>query len=99
MTPDPFAALVALAEAECALVAAGRFDELPALDAEWRERLAALPGPATLTERSALERALPPPAEAAAGPRAALAETARELAELDGTRAGMRGYAPPPAAP
>jgi hypothetical protein len=91
---ESFRGLVALAEAECAMVAAGRFDELGTIDAEWRERLATLPAARSAEERVLLERALALTSEAAARTRAALAETARELAELDGARSGVRAYAP-----
>ena len=53
-----YQALVDLAECECALVQAGRVDELPELQAEWRSRLAVLEQPPPDGAEPLLRRAL-----------------------------------------
>jgi hypothetical protein len=54
---DPYEILVALIERELMLVGEGRWDELPALNAERDELLATLPAAAPEEARDALERA------------------------------------------
>ena len=90
----PYAALVAVAEAEVVLAAAGRLDELAALQDEWSARLAALPASAPSEARPLLERALALQSAAAQGLRDAAGEVSAQLGQLDRARTSARGYAP-----
>jgi hypothetical protein len=85
--------LVHLAEAEIALVSAGRVEELGALHAQRDEALAALPDQLSDAERATLSAAYGLQEQATALIERALSDTAAELARLDRTHDAVRGYA------
>lgn len=89
-----YRALAVLAERELQLVAAGSFDELPALRAERAALVEALPDTPPATAGPALERA----ATVQALIDEVLAESMREagaaLQKLSRGRTAMHGYAP-----
>ena len=94
-----YAALVALAEREWSLVAAGQWEQLPALADERRAAVAGLPPPPP-------PHAAPPPPPPA-GPQgppsaalsAARAQSGRELSRLTAGRGAVRAYGAPAARP
>lgn len=90
---DPYAALVALAERERDLVAAGRFDELGALDAERTALVASMPRQVPAHARSALERAAELQLETTRALRAGIAERRSDLHALGRGREAARAYA------
>ena len=90
---DPYAALLALAEREHALVSEGRFEELPALDAERTALVAAMPAKVPPSARPALERAAELQLATTAALRSGMAETRRGLQALGRGREAARAYA------
>jgi hypothetical protein len=90
---DPYAALVALAEREHALVAAGHVDELAPLAAERAALVATLPAQAPAAARPALERAAALQLATTAALRAALDDTRRRLAAVQQGHRAARAYA------
>jgi hypothetical protein len=89
----PAERLVHLAEAEIALVSAGRVEELPALHAQRDEALAALPVTIGDADRARLTHAHRLQTQAAALIERALSDTAAELSRLDRAHDAVRGYA------
>jgi hypothetical protein len=96
---DPYAAVLALTEREHTLVAEGRHEEVPALDAERRVLLAALPAATPAHARGVLARAAAVQAHTTALLAAGMSELERELGRLSQGRAAVRGYGPGPSAP
>jgi hypothetical protein len=90
---DPYAALVALAEREYALVAGGRAEELAAVTAEREALVATLPAQAPASARPELERAASLQLATTAALRAALEETRRRLQTMDERGHAVRAYA------
>ena len=90
---DPYAALVALAERELALVDDGRVDELAALAAERDAHIATLPPQAPGWAGPSLARAHTLQLATAAKLQAALAEVRHAMAALDRGRGAARAYA------
>lgn len=89
---EPYAALLAFAERERALIAEGRFDELAALG-DARERLiAGLPATPPAHARPLADRAAAVQAEVTASLTAARDALAGELRKLHHGRAATRGY-------
>jgi hypothetical protein len=95
---DPWAALLARANAERELAAAGRWDELAASTTE-RVRLAAALGPAPRHARLVLEALAVIQAELTAMLETARRQAAGELSELRRGRGAVAGYAAAHAAP
>ena len=89
----PAERLVHLAEAEIALVSAGRVEELPELHAERDDALAALPAQLTDADRATLTYAHGLQLQATALIERALSDTAAELSRLNRTHDAVRGYA------
>ena len=89
---DPWATLLAKAEAERRLAAEGRWDELAASTAE-RVRLAAALGPAPQSARPVLEALAATQAQLTITLEHARAETVRELGSLSAGRGAVAGYA------
>jgi hypothetical protein len=89
---DPWSEILARANAERALAAEGRWEELAASTAE-RLRLAASLGPAPRGARLALEALAVVQDELIATLEAARAQTMRELAGLSTGRGAVAGYA------
>jgi flagellar protein FliT len=89
---DPWATLLAKAEAERTLAAEGRWDELAASTAE-RVRLAAALGPAPQSARPVLEALAATQQQLTATLEQARAETVRELGSLSAGRGAVAGYA------
>jgi hypothetical protein len=85
-------ALVALAEREHALAAAGRTEELAELDAERRALVAALPAQAPRTARRALERTAELQAATTRLLAASAASARSELRTLGRGRDATRAY-------
>ena len=92
---EPSAAerLVHLAEAEIALVSAGRVEALGELHAQRDAALAALPEPLGAADRAALTQAHDLHVQVTALLERALSDTAAEIARLDRTHNAVRGYA------
>jgi hypothetical protein len=90
---DPYAALVALAEREHALVAGGHADELAAVAAERAALVATLPAQAPASARPALERAASLQLATTAALRAALDDTRRRLGAVEQGHRAARAYA------
>jgi hypothetical protein len=88
---DAWGELVALAERERELAAAGRWDEVAALSGERLRRSHAL-GPAPASARESLERLCRIQAQIAAALQTARAFTAHELARTRRGQAAVRGY-------
>lgn len=84
--------LLVLAEREHALLAAGAWEDLAALDAQRRDLLARLPAAAPATARAVLERALAVQAQSSAALAGGVDGLRRELATLSQGRAAVRGY-------
>jgi hypothetical protein len=93
VTTDPYAALVALAEREHALVLGGHAEELAAVAAERSALVATLPAQAPASARPALERAASLQLATTAALRAALDETRRRLQAMDQRGTAVRAYA------
>ena len=93
MSGDPYAALVALAEREHALVAGGHVEELAAVAAERAALVATLPAQAPASARPALERAAGLQLATTAALRAALEETRRRMQAMDERGHAVRAYA------
>ncbi|HEY3020442.1 MAG TPA: hypothetical protein VGJ32_09630 [Solirubrobacteraceae bacterium] len=92
--PSPNARrLVALAEEELDLLAAGRVDALAELQERRDAALAALPAELSAADRGVLARAHQLQVQVAALLERALSETAAELGRLDRGHAALRGYA------
>jgi len=89
-----YRALAVLAERELQLVAAGSFDELPALHAERDALMAALPDTPPETARPALERAATGQAPVDEVPSDSMREASALLQKLSRGRTAMHGYAP-----
>jgi len=89
-----YQALVDLAECECALVQAGRVDELPELQAEWRARLELLEQPPPDGAELLLRRALSVAEQSAEGMVELQRTITTQLAEADGSRKAGRAYRP-----
>jgi hypothetical protein len=89
---DPWSTLLAKAEAERALAAEGRWEELAASTAE-RVRLAAALGPAPRSARPVLEALAAVQQELTTKLASARADTQRELASLNTGRGAVAGYA------
>jgi hypothetical protein len=89
---DPYAALVALAEREHALVAGGHAEELAALAAERTALVAGLPGRPPASARPALERAASLQLATTAALRAALGDTRRRLGAVEHGHRAARAY-------
>jgi hypothetical protein len=85
--------LVALAEEELALLAAGRVDALAELQERRDAALAALPADLPAADRGALVRAHELQVQVAALLERALSQTAADLARLDRGQTALRGYA------
>ncbi len=92
MSPQPYQALVALAEREHALVTGGRFEELEAIVAERRALVAGLPAQAPPSARPALERAAGLQMATTAALRAALDRTREELSSSSTRHHAVRAY-------
>jgi hypothetical protein len=88
-----YAQLVALAEREATLLAAGAWEDLPGLAAERSAIVAALPAAPPAAARPHLERLAGLQQLNSAALGAARAETARELRQLGQGRGAVRGYA------
>ncbi len=93
MTPDGWADLAALAEAEVRLAREGRWELLPAA-LESRAAAAARLGQAPATARPALERLAASHEELLGLLREGRAATVAELSHLRQGRAAVRGYGP-----
>ena len=93
MSPEPYQALVALAEREHDLAVSGRFGELEALVAERRALVERLPAQAPGSARPALERAAGLQMATSAALRAALARTRDELSGSQSRHQAVRAYA------
>jgi hypothetical protein len=93
LTPEPYQALVALAELERELALGGRFAELEALAAERRALVAGLPARAPASARPALERAAAVQMATTAALRAALQRTRAELNGSQARHEAVRAYA------
>ena len=89
---DPWATLLAKAEAERTLAAEGRWEELAASTAE-RVRLAAALGPAPESARHVLEALAATQEQLITTLEHARGETMRELAGLRTNRGAVAGYA------
>jgi hypothetical protein len=90
---EPCAALLALTEREHALVVAGTWEQLAAVDAERRTLLAGLPARAVAgAPREALERAAGLLATTTALLAAQVAELQRSLGHMAQGRVAVRGY-------
>ena len=89
----PYEQLLALAEREATLIAAGAWEDLPALAAERSGLVATLPPVPPAAARPHLERLSGLQQLATAALSAARAATASELAGLRRGRGAMRGYA------
>jgi hypothetical protein len=99
---DPYAALLELTEREHALVVAGTWEELAAVDSERRGALAGLPARAPAgAAREALARAAELQAATTALLAAQVAELRRSLGHVAQGRTAVQGYggaaAPAPA--
>lgn len=92
MTPEPYLALVAIAEREHAVVSDGRFDELEAIAGERSALVAGLPAQAPASARPALERAAGLQLATTAALRAALDRTRTELAGSRTRGQAVRAY-------
>jgi hypothetical protein len=90
--PDVYDALLALVEREHALVVAGAWEELAALDAARRDVVGRLPAVAPASAAGALRRAAEIQARTSALLAAGSDELRRELAGLSHGRAAVRGY-------
>jgi hypothetical protein len=93
VTGNPYAALVAFAEREQAMVTDGRYDELAALAAERSAVVASLSGQAPASARPHLERAASLQLATTAALRAALVETRRQMGAMDDRHRAVRAYA------
>jgi hypothetical protein len=94
MSPEPYAALVALAERERELIAEGR---LEALEDVWAERdalVAGLPARPPASVRPLLERAARLQSEISATLAGGIAALEAELARLTRGRGSVRAYTP-----
>ena len=90
---DPYAALLELTEREHALVVAGSWEELEAVDAERLTLLAGLPSQApAAAARRALERAAGVQAQTSALLSAQVAELRRSLGHMAQGRVTVQGY-------
>jgi hypothetical protein len=89
---DPWATLLAKAEAERRLASEGRWEELAASTAE-RVRLAAALGPAPRSARPMLEALAAAQGQLITTLEHARAETVRELGSLNAGRGAVAGYA------
>jgi hypothetical protein len=87
--------LVTLAERERDLIAAGRYDELPALDSERGELVEALPALPPAEAGPALQQAAALQEENTRALAAALIETRHGLLDVNRGRQTARSYAPP----
>ena len=99
---EPYATLLALTEREHALVVAGTWEELAAVDSERRTALAGLPAQAPAgAARAALERAAELQAATTALLADQVAERRRALGHMAQGRTAVQGYggaaAPAPA--
>ena len=90
----PEDALLRLAEAERDLAAAGRIEELAAVQDERDRVLAARPAAPSPAAAATLRRAIGVQREAAELLRAARDAVGAELARIDQGRATLRGYTP-----
>jgi hypothetical protein len=86
--------LVELAERERDLIAAGRFDDLPALDDERNRIVADLPATPPPAAGPALQRAAALQEESTRSIASALLETRHALLDLGRGRRTARSYAP-----
>ncbi|MGI9099572.1 MAG: hypothetical protein ACR2H2_13970, partial [Solirubrobacteraceae bacterium] len=92
---DPYVALVGLAEREHALVVAGEWEELAAVDAARRAMLAALPdGAPAGAARAALARAADLQAATTAALSVKVSELRRSLGHVAQGRTKVQGYGP-----
>ena len=89
-----YRALAVLAERELQLVAAGAFDELPALHAERDALVSVLPDDPPETARPALERAAAAQALVGEVLEESMRGAAMALRKLSHGRTAMHGYAP-----
>jgi hypothetical protein len=93
VSPEPYLALVAIAEREHAVALSGeRFDELAAIAGERAALVAALPAQAPASARPALERAAGLQLATTAALRAALDRTRAELAGSQTRGQAVRAY-------
>ena len=92
--PDPYAALVAIAEEELALVRAERVSELAELNERRSQVLAQLPPVPPAEARPALERVAALQADITTALTVTRDHVASELVRLDHGRRSLRGYAP-----
>lgn len=92
-TGDPYAALVALAEREHAMVLDERYDELALLAAERQALVASMPARASASARPALERAAALQMATTAALHAALHQTRAQLGSLGDRTRAARAYA------
>jgi hypothetical protein len=90
----PYERLVELAERERDLIAAGRFDELPALDDERSRIVSDLPDAPPPAAGPALQRAAALQEESTRAIASALLETRHALLDLGRGRRTARSYAP-----
>lgn len=88
----PYDELLVLVEREHALVVAGAWEELAAVDALRRELVGRLPAQAPAGARGVLERALEIQQRTSALLTAGVDELRRELGTLSQGRAAVRGY-------
>jgi hypothetical protein len=89
---DPYELLLALAEREHALVRAGSWEDLAAVDAVRRDLVAALPARPPAAARAALTRTAELQAQTSALLDAGADELRRELGTLAQGRVAVRGY-------
>jgi hypothetical protein len=89
---DPYELLLKLAEREHALVTAGSWEELAAVDAVRRDLLSTLPAVAPAGARAVLVRAAELQAQTSALLGAGVDELRRELGTLAQGRTAVRGY-------
>ncbi len=94
MNAAPYERLVELAERERDLIAAGRYDEIPALDDERNRIVADLPAVPPPEAGPALERAAVLQEESTRAIASALLETRHALLDLGRGRRTARSYAP-----
>ena len=90
--PDPYATLLELTEREHALVAAGAWEDLAAVDMTRRALLASLPATPPATARPALTRALAQQAATSALLDAQVGALRRALGHVAKGRVAVQGY-------
>ena len=88
----PYYRLVELAETECALLSAGRIDEVDALQLEWSILMGELPATPPPEAADLLRRAIALSAQAERDLRSGMVDLQREMGEAGRTRAVGRAY-------